>query len=567
MRTTTPSIQGKKYGVVANQNFYFHDGEIKGEDGAIQKAGGTALYDEEYSLKEKTESTYKLAYLVEMSSVRVAAIGSNTFPSLDAAIAAAPNNTETTIRILDNIFENVTIPSNKNIKLDLQTFTIDSVEGNSTATITNNGILTVQNGTIANNDYPVAILNKKALNITGGEITSSGVSNNGNSNNATVYDDNGTINITGGKIISNNTGNNGYAFYIRGASAVLNMSGNSEIISNNDTAFVMQSNVGENSINLGKNDNSINNNYPLIQGGKNGILNNSSQKINFYDGVIKSTKDTVNYSKIETPHYLYSGVEIIDNVIYGTTYLGNTTPKVAMLDGIEYDTLQEAITTASTNEKTITLIKSTRESVEVKSNQKLTIDFQDNTLANVGDANVIKTSGQLTILNGTLTTDAPKFSAIDVNGGSLTINGTTIINRGERQAVYNNGYTVTIIGDAYFLTSAPDRAALHNLKNGTMYIKSGTFIATVKQAIRNEKGTIYIGDDDGSIKNNIYIEGTTYGVTTENNANNKIYFYDGVIKGKTGVIDKEEALQSPQNGGRIQTRNEGDSMTATVVSN
>lgn len=159
----------------------------------------------------------------------VAKIGDVVYASLAEAVAAVPaDGTETTITMIEDetIVGNagVTIPTTKNVKLDLngKTVTLSVAESKGSQLITNQGVLTITNssegqegkltnaaaeglavGSWPTNNYVTNIItNSGTLNVEGGNIVSTA---NGSicyavDNNSTSYD--ATLNIKGGYLTS-----------------------------------------------------------------------------------------------------------------------------------------------------------------------------------------------------------------------------------------------------------------------------------------------------------------------------------------------------------------------------
>lgn len=166
----------------------------------------------------------------------VARIDRTYYRTLQSAIDAVPtNNAETTITILTDISENVSIEKSQNIVLDIGIYTIKNKDNNSV--ITTSGKLKIQNGTItsdATSDFEtISNCEGAQLIITGGTLSSensnviknsgtveiSGTANIvGNSDEkATLYNlTGGTVTITGGTISSTNS----YAIYNSGTATV-----------------------------------------------------------------------------------------------------------------------------------------------------------------------------------------------------------------------------------------------------------------------------------------------------------------------------------------------------------
>ena len=158
-----------------------------------------------------------------LDPIYVASIGNVYYETIEAAVTAAPANTETTITILRDVelSEYVSIGSTKNIVIDLNDHNINNSAGSA---FENNGILTIDDsgttgsitgGYFASNKFTPVVVNKAGhtLNIIGGTITSD-VSQ--------VLENNGTMNMSGGKITIGDVAQGVVNNY---GSAVLNMTG------------------------------------------------------------------------------------------------------------------------------------------------------------------------------------------------------------------------------------------------------------------------------------------------------------------------------------------------------
>ena len=99
------------------------------------------------------------------------------------------NNTVTRIKLLKNVSEVLTVAKNKKIIFDFQNFTVSNNGVN--AVITNNGNITIQNGTITSSTSQGAINNN-----SGAKLTISGVSVIATGTRQAVYNNGGTVEIT-----------------------------------------------------------------------------------------------------------------------------------------------------------------------------------------------------------------------------------------------------------------------------------------------------------------------------------------------------------------------------------
>ena len=229
--------------------------------------------------------------------------------------------------------------------------------------------------------------------------------------------------------------------------------------------------------------------------------------------------------------------------LYAKWVSNESIPKVAEVNGIQYETLQEAVTRVPANntETIVTLLKDTAETITVKSGQNVKFDLQNYTLRDNGTDKVIDNKGTITITNGTLKSSGATI--IDnQSGGVLKLLGGRLEATGSKQAVYNyGGGTVEISGDVYITSKASGtptgsgalpRATVHNLANGTITITGGTIIGQVQNAISNA-GNLTIGTKDGNISTTApIIQGETDCI--KNSTTIKIY--DGILKGITGIV-------------------------------
>ena len=212
-----------------------------------------------------------------------------------------------------------------------------------------------------------------------------------------------------------------------------------------------------------------------------------------------------------------------------------------------YNTLQGCIDAANPSD-TITLIDDVKEHVIVNNGKVITIDLGGYTLEhNNGNAQVIKNYGDLTLINGTITSSLAYGMIDNYSTGRLTVGqNLSAIETGTRQAIYNEGGKVWIIDNAYLRATSPERATLQNNSNGgEIYVEGGTIISVNQQGINNKAGTLTIGVEDGTINaNSPVIQGATYGITTVNN----ISMYDGILRGKTGAIDNPGRITATESG-------------------
>ena len=259
-----------------------------------------------------------------------------------------------------------------------------------------------------------------------------------------------------------------------------------------------------------------------------------------------------------------------------------------IVGGSKYETIQEAVNAAGTG-ATVRVLKNIvlTSAVNVSNNKNIILDIQNYTLSNANnlDINIIKNSGTLEIISGTIHSNAPHAAIDNESSGRLKVSGGQIIATGERQAIYNAGGTVEVTGTAYLSSSASDRATIQNFKPnnanaGTVTISGGTIISTTttsKGAVQNEatgtvvvtggsitsnnamgidnSGTLILGvqDDDIDITDPV-IQGATYGVKTAGNGT--VEFYDGIVKGQTNAFNNESYITEQEDNSIIQHSSE-----------
>ena len=535
----------------------------------------------------------------------VAEVDGKYYDTLQEAINAVPaDNIEKRVRLFKDTTENITIPNNKNIVLNLQNHTITNRAED--AVITNSGTVKIINGTINMISKNTAAVNNNStgrFTMSGGKIivTAGGKQ--------AIYNDKGFVEITGSAYLKSEgvSGSNQRATIQNQASGTLLITGGT-IISTNFAAI-----KNDGSMTIGVEDGKSNHNAITIQGATYGVT--SGTEYGFYGGILKGkTNGANNLSKItskEENFDVVSSQEVIDGVTYRTVYLakavtvtfdpngGSTSEssrnieseskigvlptatrqkyifdgwfteidggekinentvvldnvtyyahwikaEVAEVNGVQYDTVQEAVdaVTKDNTPTTISIMTNTNEAITVSKNQNIIFDLQNYKMVNNGNKPVITNNGTVTISSGTVESDV-EYATIDSNAGAkLILNGGRIVSNGTRSAIYNAGGTVEISGDTYLISTASgkpngiqlERGTINNIKNGIVKITGGTIIGVNQQAISNE-ATLIIGTQDGNVSTESpTIIGKTYGIRNVST----FEFYDGIIKGVTDAID------------------------------
>ena len=226
-------------------------------------------------------------------------------------------------------------------------------------------------------------------------------------------------------------------------------------------------------------------------------------------------------------------------------------PAIARIGTTIYSSLQDAINSVRNTDPTvIELLTNVTENLDVTNNRNITIDLKNNTVF-CTEQTLLTNKGNLTVINGTLSSSSTNTATINnENDGTLNLDGVTVLMTapGGKQAIYNNGGSLTISGNSYVKTEGSIRAAVHNANNnGVITITGGTIEAPRQAAVNNDKGTLVIGVKDGNPdKTSPILIGGTEGLTTKGNTS----FYNGTIKGKSRaisdvskIVDKEDDYQ------------------------
>lgn len=551
----------------------------------------------------------------------IAEISGTYYLTLTDAVAAVTTSDATTIRLVANTSENITISASQNITFDFGTNTLSNNGAN--VVINNSGTLTFTRGTITTDANQIAVNNNSGatLYITGGTIESTGteqaVYNNGgtveisgghisaiakyenNNKRGTVQNQSGTMVITGGTIVSPYTnapsGNYTTGVAVTNKVTTLTVGTKEGIIStispeivgerygiNNEAAFaIYDGNIKGKTGGLSSYDsNKIGDketNYKISHGTVDSydcVFFVATHKVTFNPngGTVATTSKNVEERKplgtLPLPTragYAFQGwftgktdgTEATAETLMGnddiTYYAHWEVSPPAEVDGQQYDTIQKAVDNNPSGTE-IEVIADATESLTIPKNKEITINLNGHSLSNNGTS-IIKNNGSLTITGGILNTNRADASSIDNNpGGQLLLDGVRIVAIGtdtgtkNKQALYNDNGTVTIIGNSYFesktsgsYNSIP-RGTIHNINGGTMTIKSATVINNLPLALTpNDKNaaisngpnsTLIIGKKDGLYnQDSLKFIGRKYGIYNAGT----LKYYDGTFSGITAA--------------------------------
>ena len=277
---------------------------------------GTDYYDAQ-SVKDLASDGQTITLYAQWA-FDVARIGNTYYPSLQAALNAVPNNTETTVELLKNVSENLVVAVNKNVNLDLKGHTNSITNG---CILTNNGTVKMTNGTLTSNSTSDGAINNNStgtLIISGGKVL---MTNTGGKQ--AIYNDKGSLTITGSAYISSESrlpSRNARGAVQNQAGGTLNITGGTIV----SPAYIAVDNRGD--MTIGNKDGTSDNNSPVIQGGTYGI--DASKDFNFYDGIIKGKTAAISNEArivdIESSHYIKRSTEVISGDTYNVIYLVDT---------------------------------------------------------------------------------------------------------------------------------------------------------------------------------------------------------------------------------------------------
>ena len=146
-----------------------------------------------------------------------ARIGGTEYETLQGALDAAEDNE--TVTLLRDVEESVTINREKNLTLDLGSYTITAAEAKPVVTVTN-GKVTIQDGTITGGDGDGAGIYSEA-ELTVKQLTVTGNGGDGTDNGGGICQIGGSLTIQDSTICENSAGKFGGGIYAEGAAVTL----------------------------------------------------------------------------------------------------------------------------------------------------------------------------------------------------------------------------------------------------------------------------------------------------------------------------------------------------------
>lgn len=379
----------------------------------------------------------------------VAKIGGKGYSSVAEAISAAQSSD--TIQLTANIDESITIPSGKEIAINLNGKKITGNESN-LINVKSGGTLTISDssnensGSISNSGSGAAIFNSGTLNITGGTIESAFT---GNSNLVYAVNVNdGTATITGATLKAASSGKT--AVNVAGSDTT-----NPRLTLGDDVTV-------EGAVSSGKNA------AVTITGG------------NYTNATLKQTKGSFSISggtfkEVFSPAWLVEGYAIYqdggnytvkDVATAGGDYIVSTN-SVAQSNGKYYDSLQDAFKEASKDNE-IALIKDVfiSEQLAVGNGKTVNLNLNGHSIAwgEQADGNkALITLGnsfsKLTITGSGNVNAGEGVNPISAGSGTVLISGGTYSARVPAEWL-SDGYTLSLVANGYSVIQADSVAVL-----------------------------------------------------------------------------------------------------------
>ena len=235
-----------------------------------------------------------------------AAVNGVGYQSLAAAMNAVPNNTKTTVLLLQDGTETVSIDSTKDVVLDLGGH---SITYDSETVVSNSGIVLIKNGTINSASSSGALTNNSSgtMYVEDLEVYSTG-------GKQAIYNNGGDLEIRDGCVLSSTSSNRASVHNLNSGSVDI-LGG--EIVSTNYIGVYNEAGT----LNIGTDDNYVDATTPVIQGATYGV---SGQAFGFYDGIIKGATLAVEdetVMTIDSNSEPIHDTEVITQTTYNTLYL------------------------------------------------------------------------------------------------------------------------------------------------------------------------------------------------------------------------------------------------------
>ena len=494
---------------------------------------------------------------------KVAQVGETKYATLQEAVNAANDNT---VKLLENVTEDINIPTGINVTLDLNGHKITNVSGH-TITVEKGGKLNISDsvgtGVVDNTSHGKgAIVNSGEVTLNGGTFKRSAENGTyspyGNGGNSWYTIANyGTMEINTGVTVENAGGyssmirNGGEAtadcnLTIRGGNftggintvkndlfGVLTINGGN--FSNTAQYVIMNWNKAEITAGtfqtldtasavlftsaFGSNANYVGD--LTISGGEFKHASDTQEMIVDHYDASNSGTAAVTGGKFDADISKYIPTDYVQSADGTVEKLGETNA-VAKVGGTYYKTLADAVAAADNN--TVTLLKDVTADITIPAGKTMTLDLNGKTLTNVNDHTILN-NGNLTI------TGTGKVDNISHAKGALYNKGTVVVNGGTFDRSKENGKTSNDSGSNSWYT----------IKNvGSMTIHDG---ATVQTAGNNTT----LGKFSSLVSNGYFNAGD---YTNNRGLEQPILTIDGgTFRGGLNTIKNDDHAKLTINGG------------------
>ena len=494
----------------------------------------------------------------------VAQIGETKYATLQEAVNAANDNT---VKLLENVTEDINIPTGINVTLDLNGHKITNVSGH-TITVEKGGKLNISDsvgtGVVDNTSHGKgAIVNSGEVTLNGGTFKRSAengtYSHYGNGGNSWYTIANyGTMEINIGVTVENA---GGYSSMIRNGSDRVtancyltikggNFAGGINTVKNDrfgvltinggnfsNTAQYVIMNWNKAEITAGtfqtldtasavlftsaydSDANTVGN--LTISGGEFKRASDTQEMIVDHYDASNSGTATVTGGKFDADISKYIPTDYVQSADGTVEKLGETNA-VAKVGDTYYKTLADAVAAADNN--TVTLLKDVTADITIPAGKTMTLDLNGKTLTNVNDHTILN-NGNLTI------TGTGKVDNISHAKGALYNKGTVVVNGGTFDRSKENGKTSNDSGSNSWYT----------IKNvGSMTIHDG---ATVQTAGNNTT----LGKFSSLVSNGYFNAGD---YTNNRGLEQPILTIDGgTFRGGLNTIKNDDHAKLTINGG------------------
>lgn len=496
----------------------------------------------------------------------VAKVGNDKYETLQAAVNAATTE-NSTVTLLKDVTEDITIPTGVTAMLDLSGKTLTNKAGKHTITVENGGKLNISDsvgtGVVDNTSHgKAAIYNKGEVTLNGGTFersaekgTYSPYSDGGNS--WYTIANYGTMEINTGVTVENA---GGYSSMIRNGGDVTadcnltieggNFAGGVNTVKN-DSFGVLTINGGNFSntaqyviMNWNKAEitagtfQTLDTASAVLFTSAYGADDNTVGKLTISGGEFKHASDTqemiVDYydesnsgaaavtgGRFDADISKYIPSDYVQSADGTVEKLGESNA-VAKVGDTYYKTLADAVTAA--DNATVTLLKDVTANVTIPADKTITLNLNGMTLTNVDDHTILN-NGNLTI------TGTGRVDNISHAKGALYNKGTVVINGGTFDRSQENGMNKGESGQNSWYT----------IKNvGTMTINDG---ATVQTAGNNAA----LGKFSSLVSNGYF---NTYDYNTNKGLEQPILTIDGgTFRGGLNTIKNDDRARLTINGG------------------